>query len=210
MNWLTPADAEAIGIKLSVFDLDSKGSPVVPPAAALPAPAPPLSLAPGAAPPSSGQYSESLDGRARDFVIALNVLLSGSNEQYARLIGGLYADQVVYYGKQLSRAEVVAQLVKFIERWPDRSYVVRPDSLRVQCDVQSHACQVSGAIDFSAKSVARNQWSRGAATFEYLLAFRPNQKYPVIANESGAVLDRQMTALQPSPRRYPNDFDASR
>ncbi|WP_137043974.1 hypothetical protein [Pseudolabrys sp. FHR47] len=210
MNWLTPADAEAIGIKLSVFDLDSKAPPAAPPIAALPAPAPPLSLAPGSAHPPSGQYSATLDGRARDFVIALNVLLSGSNEQYVKLLDGIYADQVVYYGKQLPRSEVVAQLVKFVERWPDRSYVVRPDSLSVQCDALSHACQVTGTIDFSAKSAARNQWSRGAATFDYLLAFRPTQKYPVIANESGAVLDRQMSVLQPSPSRYPNNFDPSR
>lgn len=211
MNWLTPADAEAIGIKVAVFDPNSKPVSVSPSL-----PSPPVAVAPTIpqvgpsmvpqVPPATAY--DAIDLRARDFVIALNVVISSPGDQYVRLVDGLYADQVLYFGKQLARSEVVAQLAKYVERWPDRSYVVRPETLRVQCDYQTYACRASGTLDFSAKSVTRNQWSRGAATFEYLLAFRPNQKYPVIVNEGGAVLNREMTSLQSGEPRYPQNFGA--
>lgn len=218
MNWLTPTDAENIGINLKVYDDKPTGPPrsasTITPRDAAPsaiAPTNPAVVSPAIPPISSpGLSVAEMDARSREMIIALNVIMSGPDDGYFKLLNGIYADQVMYFGKQVQRAEVVTQVTKFIERWPMRSYVVRPESLRVQCDSNLAACQISGMIDFSAKSVARNQWSRGTATFDYLLAFRPNQKYPVIVNEGGAVVDRQMTALQPAPRRYPNDFDPSR
>lgn len=218
MNWLTPTDAENIGISLKVYDDKPTGPPRSPStitrrdseSSAL-APSSPPVVAPTVPPaPSLGLSIAEMDARSREMVIALNVIMSGPDEGYFKLLNGIYADRVMYFGKQVERAEVVTQVTKFIERWPMRSYVVRPESLRVQCDSGLGACQISGMIDFSAKSVARNQWSRGTATFDYLLAFRPNQKYPVIVNEGGAVVDRQMTALQPAPRRYPNEVDPTR
>lgn len=216
MNWLTPTDAENIGISLKVYDDKPTGPPrsasTISPQDAGPsaiAPTTPPAVAPAPIEPPSLSITE-MDTRSREMIIALNVIMSGPDDGYFKILNGIYADQVLYFGKQMQRAEVVAQLVKFTERWPMRSYVVRPESLKVQCDGSLSACQISGVVDFSAKSMTRNQWSRGSATFEYLLSFRPNQKYPVIVNEGGAVIDRQMSALQPPPRRYPNEVDPTR
>ncbi|MDO9412192.1 MAG: hypothetical protein Q7T81_06420 [Pseudolabrys sp.] len=204
MNWLTPADAESIGISLRVFDIKpttASGS-MSPSSASAPSSNPSVGTAPIT-------QSANMESRSRDFVIALNSLLSGPTDQYLKILDGIYADPVVYFGKQTARADIINQLTKFIERWPDRTYAVRPDSLRVQCSHETSACQVSGQLEFSAKSMARNQWSRGTATFEYLLSFRPNARWPIIVNEGGGVVDRQMTALQSVAPRYPQNFDAS-
>lgn len=199
MNWLTPADAENIGISLRIFDPKSTASAAAPPTS-------PPSASLGSSPVNA---AVNLEARSRDFVIALNVLLSGPTDQYLQLLDGLYADEVVYFGKQMSRAEIVAQLTKFLDRWPVRSYIVRPESLKVQCTYDISSCRISGLLEFSAKSTARNRWSRGTATFDYLLSFRPNARWPLIVNEGGGIVDRQMSELQGVAPRYPQDFGAS-
>lgn len=200
MNWLTPADAENIGISLRVFDPKS-----TPAAAAPPVSAPSASLGNPALSPAVN-----LEGRSRDFIVALNVILSGPADQYVKILDGIYSEQVVYFGKQTSRAAIVTQLTRFVDRWPIRSYVVRPDSIKVQCDNETSACQISGLIEFSAKSPARNQWSHGVASFDYLLSFRPNARWPVIVNENGSVVNRQMDALQSVDAPFSQNFGIAR
>ena len=223
MNWLTMERALQIGLAVQPFDPKSDAAvststPIGPPAVTGPAPSFGAQSVPSAAvrsnepqftPADASQVAfGSFSTRARDFVIGLNVIMSGPDEGYTKILNGIYADQVVYFGKPTLRADIVQQLNRFIERWPMRSYMVRPETVKVLCDDGQMSCQISGVIDFSAKSVERNQWSRGSATFEYSLAFRPNQKYPVIVNEGGAVLNREMTALQTIQPRYPQIFGA--
>lgn len=174
MNWLTPAQAENFGINLAVFD----------PKPTQAAAAPPVNL------------SNSLEARSRDFVIALNVVLSGPVEQYLKILDNLYSDPVLYFGKPASRADVVDQLTRFVVRWPIRSYVVQPASLKVQCNAIASECHVNGLLDFDAKSTERKQWSHGIATFDYLLSFRPDARWPIITNENGSVVNRKLEALQ--------------
>ncbi|MGH6788779.1 MAG: hypothetical protein ACRECC_03760 [Pseudolabrys sp.] len=173
MNWLTPAQAEQVGISLRVFDEDIKKPEQTP----------------------APQVTESLEVRSRKFVVALSVLVSGPNEKLIPLLNGLYADQVNYYGKLVSRGEVASQIYKFAERWPLRVYATNPSSITVACDEHSSECRVQGLLDFDAKNVVRNQRSHGTATFDYVLAFRPGSRWPVIATEKGTVVNRQLEAL---------------
>lgn len=174
MNWLTPAQAENFGINLAVFDPKSTQS-----GAALPA-----------------NPANSLETRARDFIIALNVTLSGSTEQYLKIVDGIYSDPVLYFGTPVSRVDIVDQLAKFVARWPVRSYVVQPGSLKVQCNEIASECHVKGLLDFDAKSTERKQWSHGVAAFDYLLSFRQGARWPLITTENGSVVSRKLEALQ--------------
>ena len=239
MNWLTPAQAETFGIELAIFDPGSDKNKQQADAASPPAATPTLpqvNTPPQAnmPPPISGPASQpkqqqeatiapapfsdapSVDViagyqlRARDFVIALHVLTSGPTDQFLRIVDGLYADQVLYFGKLTSRADVVTQLTKFIMRWPVRAYAARPDSIKVQCDGGTGECQVDGLVDFDAKSPERRQWSHGQATFSYLLAFHPGARWPVIVNESGEIVDRKLEALMPANRPYGRDLGMAR
>lgn len=44
-----------------------------------------------------------------------------------------YADRVIYYGKAMSRREVLADKLRFIRAYPERSYDIAPDTLRTRC-----------------------------------------------------------------------------
>lgn len=186
MNWLTPAEAESYGISLTVFDPK--------PAQSMPTPATNPAI--------------NLEARSRDFVIALNVIISGPTEQYLKAIGGFYSDQVLYFGRQLSRAEVVDQLTKFIARWPVRSYVVQPDSMKVQCNVNSSECHIDGLVNFDAKSTERKKWSHGVATFDYLLSFHPGARWPMIVTEGGSVVNRRLEAFESGSPPYARELGA--
>jgi hypothetical protein len=44
-----------------------------------------------------------------------------------------YADRVIYYGKPMSRREVLADKLRFIRAYPERSYDIAPGTLRTRC-----------------------------------------------------------------------------
>ena len=71
-------------------------------------------------------------------------------------------------------------------------------------------CRIEGLVDFDAKSFPRKQWSHGLATFDYLVSFRPNSRWPVIFNENGSVVNRQVDALEATNPPSLQNFGASR
>lgn len=195
MSWLTPLEAGRLGISLDVFD---------------PGPSP-------LAPLSKENGPHDLESQSKDFVIALNVILSGPTDRYLKVLNGIYSEQVIYFGKMLPREDVVRQLTKFIARWPLRTYAARPDSIKVFCNEQTRECHVDGILDFDAKSIERNQHSHGEARFDYLLSYRGGSRWPVIVSEGGSVIDRKLEALDRNPEalappqsRYPVDLGAVR
>jgi hypothetical protein len=215
MNWLTPIEAQSFGIGLKVFDPKTKqaaaapGAPAEMPGAPAAAPGAPNAM-PGAPNAGDPEPAGNLESRSRTFVIALNVVISGPTQRYLKVLNGLYADQVLYFGKKMQHADVVDQLTKFAARWPIRSYVVRPRSLKVRCDAQTSTCHVSGLIDFDVKSPARKQRSHGVESVDYSLAFRPGVKLPVIVNEGGRVVNGKVEALRTVPPPAANDMGLAR
>lgn len=51
-----------------------------------------------------------------------------------RAMRAYYADEVLYYGKRLTRREVLADKLRFIRAFPERTYDIAPGSLRTRCD----------------------------------------------------------------------------
>ena len=100
MNWLTPSEAESFGITLTVFDPKPTTAEAVP----------------------EVKQVASLEARSRDFIIALNLLVSGPSEKLLQIVNGLYSEEVLYYGKETSRDQVVSQMTAFVTRWPIRTY----------------------------------------------------------------------------------------
>ncbi len=195
MAWLTPELADVLGISMAVFD------PASPPTASrTTVPSIDRSVAPSQAPAPNLRFS-SLEVRAREFVHALNYLISGPDQKFLPILNGLYAEEINYFGKSLPRDEVVAQITAFVARWPSRSYSSRPDKLKIICDDQILRCNIDGLVDFDARSFDRNQRSYGVATFEYVLEFKTGAKWPVIVKEGGKVMQRQIEAInqRPSP-----------
>jgi hypothetical protein len=109
--------------------------------------------------------ADDLDARAVRFISARISSWSSANAADLASFVSAYADQVLYYGSLKSREVVLQDKRRFLERWPERRYEVRPASITVQCKVD--VCRVSGLLDWRARSVARAASASGMAWFEY-------------------------------------------
>ena len=74
------------------------------------------------------------------------------------------------------------------QRWPERNYTARPDSLRTACAPASETCIVHTVFDFIAVNPARGRRSTGTATLK--LVVDVSGPRPVIVAETSRVLRR--------------------
>ena len=181
MTWLNMADAVKIGIEVSLLDPEPKGSPNG-----------------GPSPQTGATFAATqLRRRTAEYVTALYSAVSGSNAEALRTLSGMYAGTVDYYGKPLSRDELLAQVGRFMDRWPQRHYRPKESSVMIMCDHAIMACDAKGTIEFDARSPARNQHSFGTATFEYTFKYASPAAAPKITREHGAVVERRTQPLLP-------------
>lgn len=61
----------------------------------------------------------------------------------AAAVDRFYAPSVVYYGKRFSRAEVLADKLRYIKAWPVRHYAEVPGSIQARCNADRSRCHVS-------------------------------------------------------------------
>jgi len=153
MKWLSLQDAAQHGIEVAL----------------LPPSEPVLASEPNAAasqePPQSG-----LAGRATGTVLALAARWSLSNVETLRALDEFYVEKVVYHGKLIPRQTLLLDKLHFAERWPQRSYKVRPHSMSVSCDAVSEVCRVQGVMDRELANAKTNAKSRDVTSFDYSLA----------------------------------------
>ena len=109
--------------------------------------------------------------RTREFIDSLFVAWSAPSLNVAGAFGSLYADQVKYYGKDFSRADVIADKQRFIERWPQRKYALTPGTLTVQCD-GGLTCTALGYADWETFNPITTAHARGTAQYQYSLVCR--------------------------------------
>ena len=99
-----------------------------------------------------------------------------------------YGPRVRFHGRVLSARELFQQKRRFVQRWPERNYTVRPDSLRTACDPASETCTVHAVFDFIAVNPARGRRSTGTAMLE--LVVDVSGPRPVIAAETSRIVSR--------------------
>ena len=61
----------------------------------------------------------------------------------AAAVDRFYAPTVVYYGKRFSRAQVLADKLRYIRAWPVRHYSEVPGSMEASCNADRSRCRVS-------------------------------------------------------------------
>ena len=61
----------------------------------------------------------------------------------AAAVDRFYAPTVVYYGKRLNRAQVLADKLRYIKAWPVRHYSEVPGSIQASCNKDRSVCRVS-------------------------------------------------------------------
>ncbi|MGX8007721.1 hypothetical protein ACVDG8_001290 [Mesorhizobium sp. ORM8.1] len=145
------------------------------------------SYAPAAANPEtvtegSGNRQQ-LESAAVDFVKGL-IEHHGDNANLAiAQVQSSYAGVVDYYGKLTDLNSIIADKRNYFQRWPERGYSVRDNTIVVTC--ANDRCMVSGTYDWIVRSLPRHKQAKGAAQFSYTIAIGSN---PKIIAEAGRVL----------------------
>lgn len=171
MKWLSMEEAAQHGIDVALLpppDAPAPASPVIPNIVASQEPPPQTSLA----------------GRATGLVFSLATRWSGSNTETLRALDDVYADKVFYHGKVAPRLAVVAEKRRFAERWPQRSYKIRPHSVTVSCNAATEMCRVQGVMERELANPATSAKSRDVTNFDYSIA---GSGPPKIAAETSTV-----------------------
>jgi len=98
-------------------------------------------------------------------------------------LADMYWDSATYYGKLSSKQDILLDKQKFIERWPVRTYKIRPGTTAVKCiGERVTECSVTGVVDWEVSNQAKR--SIGATSFDYVLRPWPMGSRPVHDDES--------------------------
>jgi ATP-dependent protease ClpP protease subunit len=172
MQWLHPADAQSIGIKVEIF----------------PNPAPPP--APVAAQPATPSGSPA-EQQAKSLVLAYYADWSRSGTDIEGL-AQYYGDTASFYGSPEPREKIMDEKRKFSARWPIRHYTIQPNTLFAQC---TDTCSVTGVVQWDVSSTERNAHSVGTANFVLKIALNGSPAGGIIMSENGAVLSAHNDTL---------------
>jgi hypothetical protein len=171
MQWLNFSDAQRFGIEVTKFNI-AKRNPVEAPRQ------------------RESAVNEEIERETRALINASNM----ADAAALNYISGKYSDQIQYYGKTLTKAQVLADKRTFLRRWTDRRYAVVPNSIEVTCS-ETSTCKVEGRLDWEAtNSQAR---AAGSASFSYTW-IRDVGAWKV-SGESSKVLGRTVSSLTTSP-----------
>lgn len=175
MTWLSADDAKKNDIDVKILEPSNPSS--------------------GYGAPQSGpsHSPSSLRAKVGEFVSLLFAVWSGPNDKVAAILPRLYGAHVLFYGRNLSDDEVLADKMKSINRWPQRLYKMREGSLAVECNEAVGACKASGIVDWVVRSPARNAQGGGASSFEYTFEMRDGPLR--ITAEGGSVISRLPTTV---------------
>jgi len=154
-----------------------------PPSSPVPAASPPP---PGGAAPRVAAIQPSLDQLALDYVNEDMRRSQGPASDYLDHARRTLDEQIDYYGKPTSRADVLKDKEKYVARWPVRSYRVQAGSVRTVCDAASSRCQIAGLVDYTLSDPAKNRKTEGTSTFEFGVRFGADG--PKLFYEQGKLL----------------------
>jgi len=128
-----------------------------------PAEAPAIEAAAVAPPPP--QIAPEAEAAARKLVeeiVAAHGLIAATA---ISRVTGAYAGNIEYYGRRSALADVLREKQSYFERWPQREYRIRQDSLSVMCG--GAVCKVMGLYDWSVRNSDGGTGFAGLSNFTY-------------------------------------------
>jgi uncharacterized caspase-like protein len=149
----------------------------------------PATAAPPPSPSPQTGNAGALDSRARAFVEDYMRRTEGQTEQVLAFVRNSFGAEIRYYGKVVPNAQVVEEKRRYLTRWPQRRYRLKPETMRVQCDEARATCLMSGELDYDVRDPRAARASSGAATYELRVVF--TQAGPKVVEESGRTLARR-------------------
>jgi hypothetical protein len=174
MKWLTLDDASAHGIEVTLLP---QAEPVV------------AGTDPTDTAADDHVRNEALEERVTDFVQGLATRWSEPNAGTLRALDALYTEQVLYHGKLTSRADVLLDKRRFAEKWPQRTYKIRPHTVMASCDAATSICHVRGVMDRVLANAKASTKSRDVSSFELSVA-RSGEDWRIAA-ETSALSNKQ-------------------
>jgi hypothetical protein len=139
-----------------------------------------------------------LERRATNFVLAVASRWSGPNEEALHSLNELYAETVRYHGKSTPRQDIVIQKQQFAERWPERTYTIRPDSISVTCVKEPETCSIKGAMNRFLVGGAAKTMAQDVMSFEYRIAGLGEAPY--IVEETSSIVNEPGSLARPHGR----------
>ncbi len=101
-----------------------------------------------------------------------------------------YPEELLYFGRWVSRNEALTDKAKFVQRWPERRYQVDTTSLKTICGT-GRRCTVTGIVDWWAYNPSENLTSVGSA--EFALVFSSFDPIVVVSDESTVTRRRRVS-----------------
>lgn len=136
-------------------------------------------------PPSQG--ASTLEARARAFLDEYMRRMQASPSDALSYVQQILSPELTYYGKARMKADqVLTEKRRYLARWPQRSYQVKPETVQIACDVARAACRLTGELNYRAANAEKA--SSGSASFELRVSF--TSAGPRIVEESGRTLAR--------------------
>jgi hypothetical protein len=137
-------------------------------------------------PPNAAQSA--LEPRARQFVEDYMRRSEGRLADVLEYSREIMAAEVNYYGKRTSNQQIVDEKRRYVTRWPQRSYKLKPDTTRVACEAAAQTCRVAGEIDYRTANPAGGRVSSGVASYDLTVDF--SRGAPKIIEENGRTVRR--------------------
>ncbi len=174
ITWLSMADARALDIDVLPFTTTT------------------VSQIP-AVPRGGGTARGRLDREqlARDFLADYFVQSVEQPVIAQSYLRGIYAEDVNLNGMIQPRARVLEAHRQIAERWPERAYTIRPDSIRVDCPGGGAICRIVADVDWQWSSWGRGARASGRSRVAFQLSIDGDT--PVVLAETQSVLSREVT-----------------
>ena len=126
---------------------------------------------------------------ARDLVSDYLDLWSAPNPLTLAASAEFYAPHVIFHGRAMNVRTLLEEKRRFVQRWPERRYRPRRETMGVACGPGGETCTVRSVFDFTAVHPERGRRSQGVATLELVVSFRDEER-PVITAETSLVHGR--------------------
>jgi hypothetical protein len=134
---------------------------------------------------------------ARQFALSYLNFWSAPNPSTLVATPVFYAPRIVFHGRSMTSDALFAEKLRFVARWPDRTYTPRVDTMRTTC--LRDVCKVRTAFDFSATNSEASRHSEGRGALELAIKFVAGRPY--IVEENSRVTHRGSASGEARPAR---------
>jgi hypothetical protein len=109
---------------------------------------------------------------------------SAPGSQLMNYLDSIYPATVTYFGKAMTKSDVLADKETFVERWPERLYTIDPNNLSASC-TSDGKCTATGTVALRAHSPERQRTS--VLTAKFALTFDTSGAPALVAETSEVV-----------------------